>query len=33
MNRQKWFRIVIYLMLIAMVASTLLMVIEPFLLG
>ncbi|CAM4507059.1 MULTISPECIES: stressosome-associated protein Prli42 [Paenibacillus] len=33
MNRQKWFRIVIYIMLIAMVASTLLMVVEPFLAG
>ncbi|MEK5447071.1 MULTISPECIES: stressosome-associated protein Prli42 [Paenibacillus] len=33
MNRQKWFRIVIYIMLIAMIASTLLMVVEPFLAG
>jgi len=33
MNRQKWFRIVIYVMLIAMIASTLLIVIEPFLVG
>lgn len=31
MQRQKWFRIFIYVMLIAMVGSTLLMVIEPFL--
>lgn len=33
MQRQKWFRIIIYVMLIAMVASTLLIVIEPFLAG
>jgi hypothetical protein len=33
MNRQKWFRVVIYVMLIAMVASTVLLVIEPFLAG
>lgn len=33
MQRQKWFRIIIYIMLIAMVASTLLIVIEPFLAG
>lgn len=33
MQRQKWFRIFIYVMLIAMVGSTLLMVIEPFLVG
>lgn len=33
MNRQKWFRLVIYVMLLAMVASTLLMVVEPFLAG
>lgn len=29
MQRKKWFRIVIYLMLIAMVGSTLLIVLEP----
>ncbi|QWU14728.1 stressosome-associated protein Prli42 [Paenibacillus sophorae] len=33
MQRQKWFRIFIYVMLIAMVASTLMIVIEPFLAG
>ncbi|MDT3427521.1 hypothetical protein J2Z22_003084 [Paenibacillus forsythiae] len=33
MQRQKWFRVFIYVMLIAMVASTLMMVIEPFLAG
>ncbi|CAH1194566.1 MULTISPECIES: stressosome-associated protein Prli42 [Paenibacillus] len=33
MNRQKWFRVVIYVMLIAMVASTVLLVIEPFMAG
>jgi len=33
MQRRKWFRIFIYLMLIAMIASTLLVVIEPFLAG
>ncbi|MFE4711039.1 MULTISPECIES: stressosome-associated protein Prli42 [Bacillales] len=33
MQRQKWFRIIIYVMLIAMIASTLLVVIEPFLAG
>jgi len=33
MQRQKWFRIVVYVMLIAMIASTLLVVIEPFLAG
>ncbi|WP_408635281.1 stressosome-associated protein Prli42 [Paenibacillus selenitireducens] len=30
-KQKKWFRIIIYLMLAAMVGSTLLMVIEPFL--
>lgn len=29
MQRNKWFKIVIYLMLFAMVASTLVMVIQP----
>ncbi|MBT2760801.1 MULTISPECIES: stressosome-associated protein Prli42 [Paenibacillus] len=29
MQRKKWFRIVIYLMLIAMVGSTLLVILEP----
>ncbi|MGN7761655.1 MULTISPECIES: stressosome-associated protein Prli42 [Paenibacillus] len=33
MQRQKWFRIVIYVMLIAMIASTVLFVLEPFLAG
>ncbi|WP_410514725.1 stressosome-associated protein Prli42 [Paenibacillus sp. BR2-3] len=33
MQRQKWFRIFIYVMLIAMIASTLMVVIEPFLAG
>lgn len=33
MQRQKWFRLVVILMLIAMVASTLLMVVEPLLAG
>ncbi|MDQ0194453.1 stressosome-associated protein Prli42 [Paenibacillus wynnii] len=33
MQRKKWFRILIYVMLIAMIASTLLIVIEPFLVG
>ncbi|AHV98200.1 stressosome-associated protein Prli42 [Paenibacillus sp. 7124] len=33
MQRQKWFRIFIYVMLLAMVASTLLVVIEPFIAG
>ncbi|MBY9081540.1 stressosome-associated protein Prli42 [Paenibacillus sp. HN-1] len=33
MQRRKWFRIVIYLMLLAMVASTLLIIIEPLLAG
>lgn len=33
MQRRKWFRIVIYLMLLAMIASTLLVVIEPLLAG
>ncbi|MFC3745755.1 stressosome-associated protein Prli42 [Paenibacillus sp. GCM10012306] len=33
MQRQKWFRIVIYVMLIAMIASTLLGFIELFLVG
>jgi hypothetical protein len=33
MQRQKWFKIVIYIMLIAMIASTLLLVVEPFLAG
>ncbi|MFD0619396.1 MULTISPECIES: stressosome-associated protein Prli42 [Paenibacillus] len=31
MNQKKWFRVVVYLMLAAMVGSTLFMVIEPFL--
>ncbi|MGF7050340.1 hypothetical protein J2T13_004878 [Paenibacillus sp. DS2015] len=30
MQRKKWFRVIIYLMLIAMLGSTLLMVIELF---
>lgn len=33
MQRQKWFRIFIYVMLIAMIASTVLVVIEPFIAG
>lgn len=33
MQRQKWFRIVVIVMLLAMIASTLLMVIEPMLAG
>lgn len=33
MQRKKWFRIFIYVMLIAMLGSTLLAVIEPFLAG
>lgn len=33
MQRRKWFRIFIYLMLLAMIGSTLLVVIEPFLAG
>lgn len=33
MQQKKWFKIVIYLMLIAMIASTLLIVIEPLLYG
>lgn len=33
MQRKKWFRIFIYIMLIAMIGSTLLVVIEPFLAG
>ncbi|KAA9007445.1 stressosome-associated protein Prli42 [Paenibacillus spiritus] len=33
MQNKKWFRIFIYVMLIAMVASMLLVVIEPFLAG
>lgn len=33
MQREKWFRIFIYVMLLAMVASTLLVVIEPFIAG
>ncbi|MBT2290725.1 stressosome-associated protein Prli42 [Paenibacillus albidus] len=33
MQRQKWFRIIVYVMLLAMIASTLLLVIEPFLAG
>ncbi|MGM1046020.1 hypothetical protein SAMN05661091_3804 [Paenibacillus uliginis N3/975] len=32
MQRKKWFRIVIYLMLAAMIGSTLFIVLEPFLL-
>ncbi|WP_152669193.1 stressosome-associated protein Prli42 [Paenibacillus sp. DMB20] len=32
MQQKKWFRIVIYLMLAAMVGSTLFIVLEPFLL-
>jgi len=31
MNQKKWFRVVVYVMLAAMVGSTLFMVIEPFL--
>ncbi|ETT59392.1 MULTISPECIES: stressosome-associated protein Prli42 [Paenibacillus] len=33
MQRQKWFRIIIYIMLFAMIASTVLFVIEPFMAG
>ncbi|MCM3126486.1 MULTISPECIES: stressosome-associated protein Prli42 [unclassified Paenibacillus] len=33
MQQKKWFKIIVYLMLIAMVASTLLIVIEPLLYG
>ncbi|MCM3784085.1 stressosome-associated protein Prli42 [Neobacillus mesonae] len=33
MQQKKWFKIIIYLMLIAMIASTLLIVIEPLLYG
>lgn len=33
MQQKKWFRIVIYIMLIAMIASTVLFVIEPFMAG
>lgn len=33
MQQKKWFRIFIYVMLIAIIASTLLVVIEPFLAG
>ncbi|WP_091066900.1 stressosome-associated protein Prli42 [Paenibacillus sp. NFR01] len=33
MQRRKWFRIFIYVMLLAMIASTLLVVIEPFIAG
>lgn len=33
MQRQKWFRIIVIVMLLAMIASTLLMVIEPMLAG
>ncbi|MRN53519.1 stressosome-associated protein Prli42 [Paenibacillus sp. 19GGS1-52] len=34
MQRQKkWFRVVIYVMLLAMIASTVLFMIEPFLAG
>ncbi|MFC7681945.1 stressosome-associated protein Prli42 [Paenibacillus sp. GCM10028914] len=33
MQRKKWFRLVIYLMLAAMIGSTLFIVLEPFLLG
>ena len=32
MQRKKWFRLVIYLMLAAMIGSTLFVVLEPFLL-
>ena len=32
MQRKKWFRLVIYLMLAAMIGSTLFIVLEPFLL-
>lgn len=32
MQRKKWFRVFIYLMLIAMIGSTLLIVLEPLLL-
>ncbi|CAJ1314482.1 stressosome-associated protein Prli42 [Paenibacillus sp. PK4536] len=31
MEKKKWFKVFIYIMLIAMVGSTLLMVIQPFL--
>lgn len=33
MQRNKWFKIFIYIMLFAMIASTLFMVIQPFLAG
>ncbi|MEK5060097.1 stressosome-associated protein Prli42 [Paenibacillus urinalis] len=33
MQQKKWFKIIVYLMLIAMIASTLLIVIEPLLYG
>lgn len=33
MQQKKWFKVVIYLMLIAMIASTLLILIEPLLFG
>ncbi|MCG7406337.1 stressosome-associated protein Prli42 [Paenibacillus sp. ACRRX] len=33
MNKKRWFRIIVYLMLIAMVASTLFVLVEPFLYG
>ncbi|WNS44381.1 stressosome-associated protein Prli42 [Paenibacillus sp. MMS20-IR301] len=33
MQQKKWFRIFIYVMLIAIIGSTLLVVIEPFLAG
>ncbi|WP_211745114.1 stressosome-associated protein Prli42 [Paenibacillus sp. Marseille-Q4541] len=33
MQQKKWFKVVVYLMLIAMIASTLLIVIEPLLFG
>lgn len=33
MQRQKWFKIVIYIMLFAMIGSTLFMVFQPFFAG
>lgn len=33
MQQKKWFKVVIYIMLIAMLASTVLFVIQPFMAG
>ncbi|MCG7375650.1 MULTISPECIES: stressosome-associated protein Prli42 [Paenibacillus] len=33
MQRKKWFRIIVYIMLIAMVGSTLFIALEPLLFG